>query len=315
MGFGVIYVLTEDPKTWRVQGLLQAVNLTGLQIQVPVQKHLSDDDIRQQLEIDLPEKNGAIRAFLNHLTILEAFAKSDFETALILEDDVDFGIDIRAQMDQVSHAFWNHSKEAWTADSAAMHPYRESEWDIFWPGHYGMSFVDGTDIFKYRDPYALPWSRLTATFNNYYEQMAIESQSGERQPQQLIFNVAPLSTFAYATTKAHAARLVQKISKDGIFRKDGSPFDMALHIDCVGKAHRCVAPVPQLFHHHQVDGERAISSSGGDELQDMTWYESKHKYTFNIEWSARCNAAHVGENVSDRWQCLPNKDDSMTGKP
>lgn len=310
LGFGGIYVLTENPSTWRVQGLLKAAKHTGVKVQVPVQKHATDEEVRAHVGGEPSEGYAHARALLSHLALLETIAQSEFQTALIVEDDVDFGVDIRAQMELLSKAFWDHAgpSESQTPEDEAQHPYREHEWDIFWPGHFGMSFVDSTDIFKYTDPYALPWDHLTTQFNNYYEQMAASSKPDSPQQQQLIFNVAPLATFAYATTKTHAARLAQKLRND-----KAAKFDNAVHIDCIGGGHRCVAPVPQLFHHHQVKGERASSSESqqDDVVQDMSWYRTKHKYTYNIEWSARCNAAKVGEQLGDKWQCLPGKYDPM----
>ncbi|KAI5358448.1 hypothetical protein Slin15195_G108970 [Septoria linicola] len=312
LGFGAIYVLTEDVSTWRVQSLLQAAKLAGLRIEVPVQEKPSDEAVRAQVGGEPEEGYGHARALLNHLALLDKIAQSPHETALIMEDDVDFGLQIRSQMELVSKAFWDHANLAPESRGSAeevLHPYREHEWDIFWPGHFGMSFIEGSDVFKYHDPHALPWDRLTTQFNNYYEQMAAGS-SKQAEPQQLIFNVAPLATFAYAITKAHAARLVQKFRQDKTHK-----FDNAVHIDCVGRVHRCVAPVPQLFHHHQVVGEKASSSEGKQDesvaVQDLKWYRTRHRYTYNIEWSARCNAAGVGEKLGEKWQCLPGKYDPM----
>ena len=304
--------MTEDTTTWRVQGLQQAAKLAGLKLLIPLQKPPSDAEVRKHVGGEPSEGYGHARALLNHVALLEQIAASPHDTALILEDDADFGIDIREQMELLSTAFWDHAKlppGARDTGDEALHPYRdEMEWDILWPGHFGMSFIDGTEVFQYKDPHALPWNRLKSQFNNYYEQMASMSKPESPEPQQLVFKVAPLATFAYAVTRSHAAKLAQKLKKDKAHK-----FDNAVHIDCVGGFHRCVAPVPQLFHHHQVVGEKASSSEGVPEevVQDMAWYRTKHRYTYNIEWSARCNAAKLGEKIGDKWQCLPEKDDPM----
>lgn len=41
--------------------------------------------------------------------------------------------------------------------------------------------------------------------------------------------------------------------------------------DCKGLRHRCTAPVPELFHHHKVVGEKSIGSEGDPALQDFAW--------------------------------------------
>ena len=308
LGFGVIYVLAQDSTTWRVQGLLKAANYTGLQIEIPPQTRPSDEDVRAHTGGEPAEGYGHARSLLNHLAILDTFVQSNFETALIMEDDVDFGINIKAQMELVSRALWNRANASASQKDLESNPYRDGDWDIFWPGHFGMAFVKGTEIVKYSDPYALPWSQLSTTFNDYYEQMASQSEPEFPEPQQVVFNVAPLATFAYAVTRTHAARLLHKMRKEGTHK-----FDDALHVDCKGLAHRCVAPVPQLFHHHKLTGERSLSTKAHQEdgPQDMSWYMNQHKYTFNIEWSARCNAAGLGEKLGDKWQCLPNVHDPI----
>ena len=85
----------------------------------------------------------------------------------------------------------------------------------------------------------------------------------------------------------------------------GEAYDVALHRDCKGLRQRCTAPVPELFHHHKVVGEEAIGVEGEAVTQDLDWYMNRHKWTLNIEWSARCNAAGTGEKLGkeDKWQC------------
>jgi GR25 family glycosyltransferase involved in LPS biosynthesis len=307
LGFGAIYVLTENTTTWRVQGLIRAANYTGLQLGIPIQSHISDEEVFAHFGSDPSEGYGHARALLNHLSVLETFIQSTHETALIVEDDVDFGINIRSQMSLISEAFWNHSKQVpETPDEKDHHPYLESTWDIFWPGHFGMQFADGAEVFHYTDPHALPWKHLTCQFNNYYSQMAAEEGPAR---QQLVFNSAPLATFAYAITRSHAAKFVEKLRRDL-----ATKFDNALHIDCKGLAQRCVAPVPQVFHHHQVAGEKSLSSEEGrkeEVAKDLKWYMRRHKWTYNIEWSARCNALEVGEGLEKGWSCGPGKYDEM----
>lgn len=286
LGFGAIYVLTENTTTWRVQGLLRAANYTGLQIQVPVQKHITDKDVLAHIGSEPSEGYGHARALLNHLSLLETFIESTHETALVFEDDVDFGVNIRSQMSLISEAFWNHSKQVPTPEDFSLDPYLDSTWDIFWPGHFGMAFADGAQIHPYTDLYALPWTHLTSQFNNYYEQMAAEKPPAK---QQLAFNVAPLATFAYAITRSHAVKLVAKLRKDRAYK-----FDNALHVDCKGLAQRCVAPVPQVFHHHQVEGEKSLSSEVGrkeEVAKDLEWCIVQHSELlgvdclfFQLEW-------------------------------
>ncbi len=92
LGFGALYVLTEDTATWRVQGLLSAAKLTELRFTIPVQKRPTDQDILLHLKGDSATTVlDEIRAVLNYISLLEGFLRSGYETALFVEDDVDFG--------------------------------------------------------------------------------------------------------------------------------------------------------------------------------------------------------------------------------
>ena len=337
LGFGAIYVATEDETTWRVQGLLKAANLTGLWLTIPVQRRRTDEEVLEftaGLEREESVDLGAVRLSLNYVSLLEGFLRSGQETALFMEDDVDFSVDVKSQMTLLSAAMlasrWSdidndpgHEQTARSSTGrpqetsrrlqlgAVRSPYIHSRWDILWLGHCGMEITPRTEEVTYTDPHALAWDRLTCSFNNYYanQNRRYEGHIGPQQ-QRILSHTAPLCTFAWAVTRSHAHRIVRKFREERVCN-----LDMALHIDCKGLKQRCTVVVPELMHHHRVDGGRAITDDGEDkndtQTQDLAWWRTKHKYTYNIEWSARCNAAWSGESLGDRWQCLPGKYDNI----
>ena len=331
LGFGAIYVLTEDVNTWRVQGLLRAANLVGLQLRIPIQHHPSDDEVYTHLAGDEPPQFlDEIRAVLNYIRLLETFLDTGYETALFFEDDVDFGVDIKAQMDVISLEFLTHNPnhEGHRVDAAEdhketddqlqgnellqndihEHPYGKGLWDVLWLGHFGVELTPQTLIWYYHDSFALPWDRLNSTFNNYYELVRAQNteEAGFPKQQQVAHTVAPMSTYAFALTRANAQRLVHRLRSDRIQK-----FDLALHIQCKGLEQKCVAPVPEVMHHHKVQGQSSIGRIGDErhERHDLTWWRTQRKYTFNLGLSARCNAAGVGERLGPEWQCLPGEYD------
>ncbi|KAK5169029.1 uncharacterized protein LTR77_006338 [Saxophila tyrrhenica] len=306
LGFGALYVLTEDTSTWRVQGLLSAAKLTGLRFTIPVQQRPTDSDISVHLNGDeVATVLDEIRAVLNYISLLETFLRSGRETALFVEDDVDFGIHIKAQMGNISSTILAQTATAEDISAEgddqpplfSQYPYGKDAWDVLWIGHFGLEYTTKTKVWDYRDPQALPWDRLTSKFNNYYQQ-----QAGASKDQQILQNVAPMATYAFALTRPAAERLL-RILREGKAQK----FDLALHIQCKGLDMLCLAPAPGVMHHHKVEGQRSLLSEGtkGDGKHDLGWWRYRHKYTYNVEWSARCNAEHVGERVGDRWQCMP----------
>lgn len=313
LGFGGIFVLTENTHTWRVQGLRKAAALVGLDLTVLPQTPKTESDVHDYIAGDKLDKHADyVKATLSYLHLLQQFVETGYETALFVEDDVDFSIMIKDQMSVLADTF--ATLRTGTNDSSD--PYNKADWDVLWLGHFGMEFTEQTKITHYTDPHALPWGSLKSNFNNYYEQQkAAETQSGQSK-QQITHNVAPLSTYAWATTRTHAQWLVKEFTSSRL-----QIFDVGLHVLCRGLRHRCVAPVPELMHHHRVVGSKSIGRPGsfGDtegpvwwerilnryKGEDLDWWRKATKHTYNIEWSARCNAAESGERSGDRWQCLP----------
>lgn len=118
-------------------------------------------------------------------------------------------------------------------------------------------------------------------------------------------------TTSCAATKSHEAKLVEKFRED-----EAHKFDDAVHIHRIGRSHRCVAPVPQLFlpssssrgreglFERRCSGRRC---AGCKVVLDQAYY-----HTGNVECSAQCNATRFGEKLGDRWQYLPKQSALMS---
>lgn len=97
--FGAIIAVSRQ-ESLRRGGLLLAANITKLDVSIPAQPIWTDQDIS-----DLRAKNvssitrGSALAWLGHLNALRTFLASDFSTALIIEDDVDW--DFRLRTNQI----------------------------------------------------------------------------------------------------------------------------------------------------------------------------------------------------------------------
>ncbi|KAI7153763.1 hypothetical protein KC349_g8146 [Hortaea werneckii] len=295
LGFGTILVLTTDMTSWRIQGLQKAAEAVGITLTIP-QLALPDEDLVHAAPTDTDDPDSVLdsyRAALSHVALLEHFLDTGLETALIFEDDVDFGLSIKDQMTALSETLWSTAGS--TAADHPEDPFNQASWDILWLGHCGLELVANTHIIHYNDPNALGWDRLTGCLNDWYTQ---QRNSGVSQT--VLQGVAPIGSYAYGVTRERAASLVEENTN-----RTGRAFDFTLHRDCKGLHQRCTAPVPELFHHHKVIGEKSIGVEGEVVPQDLAWYQNQHMWTFNIEWSARCNAAGTGEKVSGRRRCMP----------
>lgn len=98
--------------TWRVQGLLLAAQATGTKLTVPALSPPDEELVLAEMT-DKDDENispDAIRAALQHTSLLRHFHETGVETALILEDDVDFGLDLKAQLESLSQTFWSQDE-------------------------------------------------------------------------------------------------------------------------------------------------------------------------------------------------------------
>lgn len=91
LGFGRIYVVSKEDSPRR-HSLLQAANVTELDFTIPIQPNWTESDLEGHTKIG----RGSLLAWLGHLHSLREFLDSGAETALILEDDVDWDIRLRS---------------------------------------------------------------------------------------------------------------------------------------------------------------------------------------------------------------------------
>ena len=99
-GFGVILVPATTQDTWRVQGLKKAAQLLGIALAVPTIEP-PYEALVNAAPMDTGDPNSvskSYRASLGHVALLQHFLDLDVETALIMEDDVDFEVNIKEQL-------------------------------------------------------------------------------------------------------------------------------------------------------------------------------------------------------------------------
>lgn len=300
--FEQLVVVTTGP-SWRLSGLQTAAAFTGLNLAAPKQPDWSEEEVnvfRQKKKSSsvgsARHKNeygigpGQARCWLGHLNALRYVLENGWATALIMEDDADWDINLKEQMQLVAPMI----RELTTATSNSSSPYGDS-WDILWLGHSG-------------DPIDFKEGRFKATIDQTLPESTIYRHVyGGRSyfPPKLRvvhYSVAPLCTFAYAVTRA-AALKIYALSRGGQDRI----ITMMLRKWCTHGMLRCVTVNPELFHHHKRADEVAshIAMVEG-------WTEraapAELTYTANIRYSARCNSDSTtlvtcqSDWESDQWR-------------
>ncbi|KAL4748436.1 hypothetical protein BDW72DRAFT_214817 [Aspergillus terricola var. indicus] len=283
IGFQQIFALSQRP-SWRTRGLDAAANLTGLQITIPPQPPVDDRlaEAFANIQGDLWETQhpspGASKAWLAHLDLLKHVYQSEIETALILEDDVDWDIALRSQMMNISMAVRNLTRAPETDRS----PY-SLEWDVLWLGHCGERWDESIETIVFNDTHVCPHEDYRGFWPDEIALLPDLKRTVYRSS-------SPVCTFAYAVTHEGARGILESLGAG-----QGEAFDVQLQIECHSRRLTCISVVPEVFHQYfppaqfGVKSDVDIGNNKGDEPVDEL-FESVMGSTENILHSARCRA-------------------------
>lgn len=280
--FQQILTLSQRP-SWRTRGLEAAAKLTRLEITIPPKPPVDDRlaDAFANIGPHVYEKDhpttGASKAWLAHLDIIKHVYQSNFETALILEDDADWDIAIRKQMINISSAVRQLTKTPETEST----PYGRS-WDVLWLGHCAEHWDEDSETITFDDAHVCP-------HEDYRTWMADDLAKLPDHKRAVYWSRNPICTFAYAVSHEGAGIILREMGAC-----QGEAFDVQLMLECERNL-RCISVVPEVFHQYfppldfavksDVDAGNGEGSGPGDEA-----FESIMGSVENIVHSARCQA-------------------------
>jgi hypothetical protein len=263
--------------------LLAAANATNLDIEIPPQPFIPPEMIEAFGKIGGPEVNGhpkagSAHAWLAHLDLLRYVVSSSLDTVLILEDDVDWDINVKNQMALISdnvRLFRNVSSE----DES---PYGRS-WDLLWLGHCGEHTDENTKRVEYPDPTVPPVDQYTGWSKKWLASLA----PGNRAIQN---GINPVCTFSYAVTSHGAQRLLDFAGKG-----ENEAYDIRLLDGCKNGHLNCITVQPEIMHHYAPPKNLGYTSlvkqeDGKGKSEDEEKFEGVMGGTENILESARCRA-------------------------
>ncbi|KAE8373955.1 hypothetical protein BDV26DRAFT_300665 [Aspergillus bertholletiae] len=281
LGFQTILALSRSP-SWRTRGLMAAANLTGLSIYIPPQPPVHPDiaKVFETLgsEYTLHISHGASMAWLAHLDIIKYAIQADFDTALIIEDDVDWDVKIRSQMVRIAESVRNLTQTS--ANETA--PYGR-DWDVLWIGHCGEYWEDMFETVFYEDPTACP--------HKYYYGWAKGNM--ERMPDHhraVYWSANPVCSFAYALSRNGSRKVIELLGAG----KDVA-FDISMMMACRAGKLKCISVVPEVVHQYFPNLTFGVQSmvdigNGRQVGPDESEFEHIMGSTENILESARCRA-------------------------
>lgn len=262
LGFGAVYAISGYGSP-RKDSLLQAANVTGLDIIVPEIPDWTQEQVDDFRDFEHLEKStildGSIKAWLSHTVALREFLLSGKETALFIEDDVDWDIRLKTQQVPLTAAA---QRSILPRASKKQYWGSPNDWDLLYLGHCGDYFttVDsmhvGVGVVHPSDlddiPHAIyndptlpepsdlhPFTAALLTAFNLPSKTRIVHKSRW-----------PLCTFGYAVTRSMAAQILDEIAPpiEGPTQHTHA-YDIAILEACRDKGFRCFTVNPELFHH------------------------------------------------------------------
>lgn len=301
LGFGGIYAVSRRGSPRR-QSLLNAGSLTNLDITIPIQPVWADEDIAH---IRAPENSfldrGSALAWLGHRNALETFLNTTHDTALIMEDDVDWDTRLRTQ--QIPQAAYAIRELLGSHDGY----YGNTDlWDIIWLGHCGDYFnatrgLEISAIKSYNDPAMPILEELHPWTRDFLEEIGAD----QNQQRLVHASVQPLCTFAYAITRKAAEKVVNELAVREPSRGPESPckaYDVRLLEGCRDEGMRCISVNPELFHHSDLGSEIALASDERPVEDGETAHPGRpvESPTTNIRCSARSRKwKEIQDTVTD----------------
>lgn len=246
--------------------------------------------------------------------------EQNLTTALILEDDADWDIRIKTQMEDFAKASrllvqplsgttdkfldptypkpegnqqpTNFDIQKDVTGEPATSPYGDIDrWDLLWLGHCGAHFPGGSDQIVPLGRAIIPEDQTVPAPQH------IKMQFGDDElVQQYPAHTRVAShvsgntcTLAYALSLPGARRLLYEL---GVNKMTG-PTDLMLNAVCTGSEGRttrtCLTVQPQLFQHHRPVGPKGKYS----DIADHSGEYNKKAFTRNVRWSTRINFANL----------------------
>lgn len=207
-------------------------------------------------------------------------------TAIVFEDDSDWDIDLRTQLEQFAQgsryitSSWSESKDLKGKANGgdANSPYGE-DWDMLWLGHCGVNrHPSDPRQFRISNDPTVPSPKRRVNYQT------IPDLSGHSNSTRIVFRTASgVCLFSYALSYRGAQKLLLAQSTLTKFQ----PIDIAFRVMCGEEdGFKCVAAFPQIIDTHKPAGSI-------DRDSDITEFDkSKHRdkgYTNNVVRSTKLN--------------------------
>lgn len=262
---------------------------------------------------------GRIGCRRSHLNAARKMVQEGLGSALIFEDDADWDISLKAQLEHFAEgrrqfAADTGAKDATTGAAIVQglegrssgSPYGD-DWDMLWLGHCGLSprdddtrrFVISNDatVPPFAHRFNVVQTPRDVVEHDEHARMMFEASSGS-------------CLFAYALSQQGARKMLYHVGSQG----EASMVDTKMAEMCGNARYRfkSFGVFPQLVDAIRVGATNEESDIAGLDPGLMQKSPNPHRYTFNIKHSVRLNAERllVGEQAISQW---PDEEKQLDG--
>ena len=225
-------------------------------------------------------RNTEIGAWRAHLNIATRIVRERISTALIFEDDADWDVDLRNQLEQFAQGS-RYISSSWhgpTELKSKVSPYGE-DWDLLWLGHCGVDYhsADTRQFIISNDP-TVPSPRRRVNYQD------VPDMSGFSNSTRLVLRVGEgVCVFGYALSYRGAQKLLLAHSTATFMH----PFDISVRVLCSEpNGMKCIGVYPSIIGTHKAAGNVAADSDINSEKNQGV---RKKGFTNNVVRSTRLN--------------------------
>ncbi|KAF5860529.1 hypothetical protein ETB97_001429 [Aspergillus alliaceus] len=294
LGFERIFYISLPQRTDRqdAMSLVAAVSGLSLTLEHGVNGSLMSSKARPEYSESLrPEQLGSWRG---HANTWKRIIDEKVETALIMEDDGDWDVNVRDISKELSRQLSRQSlfSELMPTKSPKIAPYGPG-WDVLYLGTcWDIPNIDTRPpSFAYHDPHAPSRTELAPSFTGELEGWGLKV-TGNTRHRLVAPSWYPVCTLGYAVTNRGAQKLLYNL---GGYRGIGSPVDLAI-IDLIqNNVIKAYTIIPPLFTTY-----RTRTTKDSDIDEDTYTRESAENIPVgseNLRSSARKALSWMGEQL------------------
>ncbi|KAF7590709.1 hypothetical protein BBP40_002500 [Aspergillus hancockii] len=297
LGFQKIFAIGFKERTDKHDAITLAASYTGLEVDWLEGVRAADIPPKaypavwsEEKHRDKPAELGSWRA---HMNVLRHIVENKISSAIVMEDDSDWDVNIKAQMIE----FARGTRQIQGTTGIPFSPYGD-DWDMLWLGHCGIN-SRGEPKF-----YVIP-DDLTVTPRNHQNEFVRPglAENPDYERHRLIFQGDnAICSWALAFSFEGARKALTALSYVSI----DEPVDLGYNFLCTNLLHipyKCLTSFPSLMGTWAQRGSASRDSDISD--GDDTWHEASSR---SLVYSAMLNVLPLANNATTiraQWDDVP----------